>query len=699
MEEYLKGILTAEIDNQDTNKKIEKMIFDIVFRHVKDLVFIMKVEKGPRFKYIFVNEMGLLRAGLNKQCIGKSLQEVLTHERAVSLQKEYERILHNNKLSIFSDEIFLDDGTSIFGESVLSPVKDETGLTRYVVSVTRDITDTLVEKNRLIISEQRYRSIVDHNLDAIFSIDLMGHILEVNPAARRLTGYTEKQLKKCSIFELVSDSDLPVFKSLLDNSEDGYALESLDCRFLHKNNSHLTVHIKTVPIIIDAEIKGIYVITRDVSEQAKNAETIKFMAFHDQLTGVLNRRALLDDLDESIATTKRKKQAFALISIDLDRFKYLNDTLGHLFGDEILKKVADRLAELEKKGCRVYRPGGDEFVILLHHADRKKTARFAQKILTMFTESFYLQSGEYYITPSIGISMYPNDGKDAETLLKNADEALFRVKERGKAHFQFYRSDMNSSLGNVLTLETHLRKALERDELELYYQPQVNLASGEINSFEALIRWNSPELGFITPDEFIPLAEDTGLIVPIGNWVISTACKQIKAWTDKRNQQIRIAVNISPKQFLQPSLVNVIQTAIDEAGILPSSLEIEITEGAMEDTEETIPILNRLKELGIKISVDDFGTGYSSLNYLKQFPIDVLKIDQSFVRDILVNEKNAAITTTIIHLGRSLGMEVIAEGVENKEQADFLAKANCHKAQGYLFSKPLFYLTVEEQFI
>ncbi|WP_185805373.1 EAL domain-containing protein [Bacillus canaveralius] len=699
MEEYLKGILTAEIDNQDTNKKIEKMIFDIVFRHVKDLVFIMKVEKGPRFKYIFVNEMGLLRAGLNKQCIGKSLQEVLTHERAVSLQKEYERILHNNKLSIFSDEIFLDDGTSIFGESVLSPVKDETGLTRYVVSVTRDITDTLVEKNRLIISEQRYRSIVDHNLDAIFSIDLMGHILEVNPAARRLTGYTEKQLKKCSIFELVSDSDLPVFKSLLDNSEDGYALESLDCRFLHKNNSHLTVHIKTVPIIIDAEIKGIYVITRDVSEQAKNAETIKFMAFHDQLTGVLNRRALLDDLDESIATTKRKKQAFALISIDLDRFKYLNDTLGHLFGDEILKKVADRLAELEKKGCRVYRPGGDEFVILLHHADRKKTAHFAQKILTMFTESFYLQSGEYYITPSIGISMYPNDGNDAETLLKNADEALFRVKERGKAHFQFYRSDMNSSLGNVLTLETHLRKALERDELELYYQPQVNLASGEINSFEALIRWNSPELGFITPDEFIPLAEDTGLIVPIGNWVISTACKQIKAWTDKRNQQIRIAVNISPKQFLQPSLVNVIQTAIDEAGILPSSLEIEITEGAMEDTEETIPILNRLKELGIKISVDDFGTGYSSLNYLKQFPIDVLKIDQSFVRDILVNEKNAAITTTIIHLGRSLGMEVIAEGVENKEQADFLAKANCHKAQGYLFSKPLFYLTVEEQFI
>ncbi|PLR75854.1 diguanylate cyclase [Bacillus sp. V3-13] len=659
----------------------------------------MQVEKGPRFKYVFVNEMGLLRAGLDKECIGKTLQEVLPHERAVSLQKEYERILNNHNLSIFSDEIFLDDGTSMFGESVLTPVKDENGLTRFVVSVTRDITDTLIEKNRLIASEQRYRSIVDHNLDTIFSIDLMGNILEVNPAARKLTGYTEKQLKKRSIFELISQSDLPVCQSLLNNSKEGYALESLDCRFLHKNGSNLTVHIKTVPIVVHSEIKGIYVITRDVSEQAKNAETIKFMAFHDQLTGVLNRRALLDDLDESIASTKQKKQAFALISIDLDRFKYLNDTLGHLFGDEILKKVADRLAELEKKGCRVYRPGGDEFVILLHQADRKKTARFAQKILTMFAESFYLHAGEYYITPSIGISMYPNDGKDAETLIKNADEALFRVKERGKAHFQFYRSDMNSSLGNVLTLETHLRKALERNELELYYQPQVHLASGEINSFEALIRWNSPELGLITPDEFIPLAEDTGLIVPIGNWVISTACRQIKAWSAMRNKQIRIAVNISPKQFQQPSLVNVIQTAIDEAGILPSSLEIEITEGAMEDTKETIPILNRLKKLGIKISVDDFGTGYSSLNYLKQFPIDVLKIDQSFVRDILVNEKNAAITTTIIHLGRSLGMEVIAEGVEKKEQADFLAKANCHKAQGYLFSKPLYHLNVEELFI
>jgi diguanylate cyclase (GGDEF)-like protein/PAS domain S-box-containing protein len=699
MEELLHNALTSEMEKEKTSKKIEKNILNVIFRHVKDLVFIMKVEKGPKFRYLFVNEMGLLRAGLTKDCIGKTIEEVLPFDRAVKLQKEYTRLLEQGTITAFSDEFFLEDGTSVFGESVLTPIKDGSGRIRYVVAITRDITEIITEKNRLILSEQRYRSIVDHNLDGIFLIDLNGIIMEVNPAGYKLIGYTKKQLENRSIFDLVSEKDLNPFKDLLEKTKRGYALESLDCRFIHKKGYHLTSHIKTVPMVIDSEIMGIYVIIRDISEQAKQMETIKYMAFHDQLTGLLNRRALLDDLDAAIKKHRKRGKEFALLSIDLDRFKYLNDTFGHLFGDEILKKVAERLTELQKDNCNVYRQGGDEFMILLLNTTRQETDRFAQKLLTKFTNSFYLNSQEYYISPSIGISLFPNDGIDAETLIKNADEALYRVKEKGKAHYQFYRSDMNSGITNVLLLETHLRKAIERNELQLFYQPQVDLITGEINSFEALLRWNSPELGFISPGDFIPLAEDTGLIIPIGNWVIETACKQIKKWSDLGEKQIRIAVNISPKQFQQPSLVGVIKKAIDRYGISPSSIEIEITEGAMQDKEETIAMLNRLKELGITISVDDFGTGYSSLNYVKQLPIDVLKIDQSFVRDVLVNNKDSAIITTIIHLGKSLGMEVIAEGVEDQQQADFLLHANCEKAQGFYFSKPLSAEEIEKRFI
>ncbi|TRZ39195.1 EAL domain-containing protein [Niallia circulans] len=653
------------------------------------MVYIMKAEPGPLFTYVFANEAGYAHAKLAPNYIGKPLQEVLLPSLAEALQQEYGMVYDAKEMRVFSDEVILPEGIKRYGESVLTPILDTDGNVKFIVSVTRDVTKLQEEKQRLIEREQQIRSIVDHNLDAVLGIDLSGSIYTVNPAGEKLTGYTLEKILNRSIFELIDEDSLTYFKDQIRKCRLTHLSQSIDSVLKMKNGHVLNLHIKIIPIIVNNSAQGMYIILRDMSEKKETAEKIRYMAFHDQLTGLYNRRALLEDLNMEIKKATENGTEIALLTIDLDRFKYINDTFGHIIGDQILIKVADRLLEFNNMDCHVYRQGGDEFIIVLANITRQKATSFAQAILSRFASSFYLDSQEYYITPSIGISMYPNDGKDEGTLIKNADEALFRVKERGKAHYQFYRSDMNITLTNIVTMETNLRKAVQNEELTLFYQPQIDLKDKTIKSVEALLRWECPTLGFISPGEFIPLAEDTGLIIPIGNWVIETACKQISSWLQAFGNGIRIAVNISPKQFEQPNFVDIIKSAIIKNDIPANLLEIEITEGAMHNSKEAIPVLRKLKELGVIISVDDFGTGYSSLSYIKQFPIDILKIDQSFVRDVLENVKDAAIITTIIHLGKNLGMDVIAEGVECQEQADILIAANCHKAQGFYYSRPL----------
>ena len=676
-------------NHKNINNRIERIIFEIIFKHINDMVYIMKAEPGPLFTYVFANEAAYAHAKLAPNYIGKTLQEVLLPSLAEVLQEEYGIVYDTKAMRVFSDEVILPEGIKRYGESVLTPILDTDGYVKFIVSVTRDVTKLQEEKQRLIEREQQIRSIVDHNLDAVLGIDLHGSIYTVNPAGEKLTGYSLEKILNRSIFELIDEDSLTYFKDQIRKCRLTHLSQSIDSLLKMKNGHVLNLHIKIIPILVNNSAQGMYIILRDMSEKKETAEKIRYMAFHDQLTGLYNRRALLEDLNMEIKKAKENGTEIALLTIDLDRFKYINDTFGHIVGDQILIKVADRLLEFNNVDCHVYRQGGDEFIIILANITRQKATSFAQAILSRFASSFYLDSQEYYITPSIGISMYPNDGKDEGTLIKNADEALFRVKERGKAHYQFYRSDMNITLTNIVTMETNLRKAVQNEELTLFYQPQIDLKDKTIKSVEALLRWECPTLGFVSPGEFIPLAEDTGLIIPIGNWVIETACKQISSWLKAFGNGIRIAVNISPKQFEQPNFVDIIKSAIIKNDIPANLLEIEITEGAMHNSKEAIPVLRKLKELGVIISVDDFGTGYSSLSYIKQFPIDILKIDQSFVRDVLENVKDAAIITTIIHLGKNLGMDVIAEGVECQEQADILLAANCHKAQGFYYSRPL----------
>jgi diguanylate cyclase (GGDEF)-like protein/PAS domain S-box-containing protein len=697
--DHVKIILKKELQQTENSQSIEKIIFDIIFKHVKDLLFIIKVEEGPRFRYLFANETALEKAGLCENFMGKLLEEVLPVNVSTEIYRQYSRLFGNEEVIQYQDEIVKPDGTKLYGESILNALKDEDGVIRYIVSVTRDITEAVNEKKKIIESEQRYRSVIDHNLDAIFSINEKGSILSANPASYEITGYSQKQLTGRSIFHLLDDEDIAHFQKMIQTTLGGYANEFQHCHFVHKKGKMLMVQLKTIPIVINGEINGVYVIMRDVTEQTKNMEKISYMAFHDGLTGLLNRTALVKDIKSEINISEKNGLQFSLLSIDLDRFKYLNDTMGHDAGDIMLKEVGERLRSINGYDYRVYRQGGDEYNILIKNTDVNRVEEFTREIFKVFNAPFKLMLLDYFITPSIGISMYPHDGNDSEILIRRADVALYQVKEHGKAHHQFYSKEMNVHFPGMVIMESKLRRAVENEELVLYYQPQVDLSTNRITSLEALIRWNSPTLGFVSPADFIPLAEETGLIIPIGEWVIEEVCKQIDCWRQKGLQDIKVGINLSPKQFLQPTICGAISQILNKYNIDPSFIEIEITEGAMQDTAKAIKILKQMKQIGLSISVDDFGTGYSSLNYLKQFPLDTLKIDQSFVREILSDEKNAAITTTIIHLAQSLNLEVIAEGVESIEQADYLKAKNCQKAQGFLYSKPLSGADVEVQFL
>ncbi len=373
--------------------------------------------------------------------------------------------------------------------------------------------------------------------------------------------------------------------------------------------------------------------------------------------------------------------------IDLDRFKNINDTLGHSIGDVLLQAVANRLIGCLRKGDSVSRLGGDEFAIFLTGVTHKEVGEIAQRIITSMSESITLDHIEIFITPSIGISMYPEDGDDIEALLKHADAAMYLAKEQGKNNYQFFSEELHQILAKKLQLERELRKALDEKQFTLHYQPKIQLQTGQIIGMEALIRWEHPDLGLIPPIQFIPIAEETGLIVPLGEWVMRTACQQIKVWQEAGFTQLAVAVNISLRQFMQNNLIEMITSILEETGLSPQCLELEITESMALNVDYTIRILNRLKGLGISISIDDFGTGYSSLSYLSQFPIDRLKIDQSFVRNL--NPRNQAIIKTIIHMAHNMKIAVIAEGVETQEHVDFLKEQMCNEVQGYFYSKPL----------
>jgi diguanylate cyclase (GGDEF)-like protein/PAS domain S-box-containing protein len=437
-------------------------------------------------------------------------------------------------------------------------------------------------------------------------------------------------------------------------------------------------------------VAGVIALIRDITERKSAEQQIEYQAYHDALTGLANRRLFQEHLTLALALAGRRQRTVAVLFLDLDHFKVVNDTLGHTLGDALLREVGVRLKRAVREGDTVARVGGDEFTIVLQDLEKKEhAASVAQKVLHAVAEPLDIEGNRLYVTTSIGITVFPDDGEDAETLLKNADNAVYRAKAQGRNTYQMSTAEMNRSMHDRLTLESGLHLAMERSEFELYYQPQIDLRTMRVIGMEALLRWRHPQRGVLAPADFMSVAEERGLIVVIGDWVLRTACKQATAFRTFGHPDFRVAVNLSARQFHDDSLVETVRNALRESGLDPRCLELEITESvAMQDVGLTLRVLSALRASGVSIAIDDFGTGHSSLSYLKRFPIDALKIDRHFVEDLPDGFEDAAIVRAVIQLAAGLNLRVIAEGVETKEQLAFLVQHECREVQGYYFAYP-----------
>lgn len=545
-------------------------------------------------------------------------------------------------------------------------------------------------KRKLEQNEETYRSLFEHNPDLICSLDLKGNITNVNPATIRLSGYAKSELVQAHFLPYLTADTKDNAIDLFRKSYQGEA-QTFEVGIKHKLGHRIDFLVKSSPIIIDDQISGVYIVGKDITAWKQAQQKIDYMATHDELTGLPNRTYFKQLLHHHIYTAKRNNDMLALLLIDIDRFRMINDALGHENGDHLIKVIAHRLARHINEAYVISRIGGDEFTVIIPNLSHVNEAiACCELIHELFEEAFHFEGYESHLTPSIGVALFPTDGEDVESLVARADTAMYRAKSLGSNQYVMYSKISDDFTSSNLALENDLRKAIDRDELQLHYQPIVNLESGKIIAVEALIRWEHPELGMLSPLEFIPLAEDTGLIVPIGEWVIRTACQQMKQWHDMDLPHLSISINLSARQMSDESLFDNIRYILNEEGMNPERLELEVTESlAMYDVERMFVQMKAFSKLGVKMSIDDFGTGYSSLSYLTQFPIHSLKIDRTFISKISNNPDDLVVVTAIIAMAQSLKLKVIAEGVENIEQLRKLHDLGCDNIQGFLLSKPL----------
>ena len=572
----------------------------------------------------------------------------------------------------------------------ITAVPGESGEIAFYVGTFSDVTARQQVEKALHEAKEKFQSLVESSSDWIWEVDANGVYTYASPKVRDLLGYEPDEVIGKTPFDFMHHEEkMRVGRILQDAIGEKKPFSAIENSNLHKDGHLVILETSGVPVFDKAgTLCGYRGVDRDITDRKRYESQIERQANYDELTGLANRNLFQDRLSQALAYSHRHESGLAVLFIDLDNFKHINDSLGHDAGDLLLTGVASRLSGSVREGDTVTRQGGDEFVLILSEESDVQTV--TKRILKAMSEPFDINGRELRITCSIGIACYPKDGEDQLTLLKNADAAMYRAKELGRNNAQYYETGMNAKAMERLELENGLYQALARNEFMLHYQPQVDLRTGEIVGMEALVRWLHPVRGLVSPAVFIPVAEASGLIVSLGEWVLRTACAQNKAWQLAGLPPISVAVNLSARQFRQPDLVERVTEILRETELDSTYLELELTESlVMQDVEKTIGTLGRLKAMGIKLSIDDFGTGYSSLSYLKRFPIDTLKIDQSFVRDITTDPDDAAIAKSIISMAHDMQLRVIAEGVETEAQKSFLSLRRCDEMQGYFFSKPL----------
>ncbi|MDZ4201892.1 MAG: EAL domain-containing protein [Gallionella sp.] len=639
-------------------------------------------------RYLAVNGQFAKACGIEdpEDVVGKTSREVLPRELAENYC-EADNLVMAQREPLHIEERIVENGQERWFGIFRTPILDERGNVLGTTGFARDITDRKTAEEQMRLTAKIFAS----SHDSIAITDPAGNIISINPAFSDITGYDSDEVLGKNPRILNSGRQgkefyLEMWRCVLQN---GYWSGEVWNR--RKDGGTYAGRL-TISALRDETDKVTHYIgvTSDITEYKLAQERIRQMAFYDQLTGLPNRSLLQDRVDRLFAQVRRDERAFAILFIDLDNFKRINDSLGHHVGDLLLQDVALRLNECVREVDTVSRQGGDEFVVLLPDTDSEGAGSVAEKIVDCLTRPHMLSGHEVVATPSIGISMYPRDGGDFETLSKHADTALYRVKAEGKAGFQFFTPEMNVAAHERMELESRLRHALENKGFSLSYQPQFDRVRGQVVGVEALIRWNDPQLGTVMPDDFIPIAEENGLIVQIGQWVLREACAQTKVWLAAGLPCVPVSVNISAVQLKQADFVQVVTGALSDAGLEARYLELELTERVvMADVEHTVRVMSELSALGVGLSVDDFGTGYSSLAYLKRFPLKKLKIDKSFVHDLAFDQDDRTIANSIILLAHGLNVTVVAEGVENGQQLDILRGQGCDMMQGFFFSKPL----------
>jgi diguanylate cyclase (GGDEF)-like protein/PAS domain S-box-containing protein len=672
--------------NAPMDKEFYQEMFDVTVQNAPVSMYVLKEDS-----YSFINRhfCDLLGYAETEILNGQIDFTDVVHPDDIDVMKDrlVRRIEEQNQHDRYRIRFFKKNREMIIvevhGKKVVR--NDETFLVGTIVDVTAEV-QAMVQVTE---NQERFKSLFDNNPDAVYTFDLEGNFIDANAACERITGYAASELFEIAFMPLVVPEDLPTTLYHFEKAVRGETV-TYEIAITRKDGQRRTVEISNFPMKLKGEIIGVYGVSVDITERNENKKLVEELIFFDSLTKLPNRKLFEDRLRQVFQISKLHNHKLAVLFLGLDRFKFINDSLGHNLGDEFLKAVAQRLKETVGEADTVARVAGDEFAILLPHAKEEEVRLLAARLNQVMTEPFNVLGHSLSVSCSVGIAFSGGAVETVEELIRKADAAMYFTKKYGKNNYTVYSDELDQRTAYKLIIEKDLKEAIRNQEFVLHYQPITNLKTGELSAVEALIRWNHPTLGLVSPDDFIPISEDSGQIVSVGKWVLHTACAQIKEWQEKGYPPFGICVNTSTIQLQHPDFVQTVKDALERTGLDAKWLELEVTESIlMEDTKILKQNLVDLKKLGISLSIDDFGTGFTSLSYLQQYSFDRVKIDRSFVSDINDELKGKTITSTIISLAHKLNMRVIAEGIEDEDQLAYLIQENCDEGQGYYFSRPV----------